>query len=96
VLRQSIICAANDTPMPVIAGGVTGDGQAMNCGNWKQLKQWVSEPERSACYKFLDEYREVPVNGSLIERYAFCGENSPYFETMERYFEKWGHHKLFD
>ncbi|EPE29319.1 hypothetical protein GLAREA_00479 [Glarea lozoyensis ATCC 20868] len=95
VLRQSILCAVNDTPMPVIAGRVTGDGQVMKCRNWKQLEEWVSEPERSACYRFVDEYREVPINGSLIERYAFCGNDSLYFDTMKRFFEMWGHQSLF-
>jgi len=94
VLRQSIMCTANDLPMNTVHGpdDLLGDGQVMQCRSWDKLTRWAQDPEREACYRSLDEYHEVK-NG--LELYAFCPKDSPYYERMSEYFEKNGHYDPF-
>jgi hypothetical protein len=65
-----------------------GDEQTVMCRNYDRLVDWIYAPERNACHKALDDYRSI---SHSIERYAFCGKKSPYFENMTRYFEENGH-----
>jgi len=89
-LRQDIMCAANDTPMPVVElPNKIGDGQIVQCRNYDALVQWTREPERFPCYN-----RTVDTGLSLenrIEAYAYCPEDSPFYSTQQAYFAKWGH-----
>lgn len=62
------------------------------CRDWDALLKWTQEPERHACFKMIDEYREVPHS---LEQFAFCPEGSRYKDTMDAYFEKWGHKNPF-
>ncbi|KUJ11512.1 uncharacterized protein LY89DRAFT_688748 [Mollisia scopiformis] len=92
-LRQNVLCAADDTPMPTLHSHATGDNQAMQCRSWDKLIEWARDPEKDACYRIVDEYKD-PVHN--LERFAYCSEDSRYYETMTNYFAKWGHKNLFD
>ncbi|CAG8959675.1 hypothetical protein HYFRA_00001579 [Hymenoscyphus fraxineus] len=93
-LRQDIMCAADDTLMPSEnRPHAIGDKQVLQCRNWDALISWAREPEHHSCYEVVSEY--APVSHRL-ERYGFCPENSPHYETMKAYFEKWGHKPMFE
>ncbi|CAG8975111.1 hypothetical protein HYALB_00008951 [Hymenoscyphus albidus] len=93
-LRQDIMCAADDTLMPSEnRSHAIGDKQVLQCRNWDALISWAREPEHHSCYEVVSEY--APVSHRL-ERYGFCPENSPHYETMKAYFEKWDHKSMFE
>lgn len=70
--------------MPAFDGSTTGDAQGMRFRSRKQLEDWVKIPKKKCMlYRFVDEYRE---RGAYL-RFAFCGQESPYLEWMERYVE---------
>ena len=52
VLRQAIICRADDMPL-FFPGGTTetGDNQLRRCGDWDALTDWAVE--NTACYPTL-------------------------------------------
>ncbi|KAK1139856.1 hypothetical protein N8T08_011101 [Aspergillus melleus] len=91
-LRQDLMCAADDTPMPSLEllNG-SGEGQMMQCKDFDKIVAWTQAPERNACYKRLitSDYRPIVHS---IERYAFCPADSPHFAAMSRYFEEHGHY----
>ncbi|KAI9041299.1 uncharacterized protein KD926_007253 [Aspergillus affinis] len=91
-LRQDLMCAADDTPMPSLEllNG-SGEGQMMQCKDFDKLVAWTQAPERNACYKRLvtSDYRPIVHS---IERYAFCPADSQPFAAMSRYFEEHGHY----
>lgn len=92
-LRQDLMCAADDTPMPSLEllNG-SGEGQMMQCKDFGKLIAWTQAPERNACYKRLTTSDYKPIVHS-IERYAFCPAGSQHFAAMSRYFEGHGHHE---
>ena len=88
-LRQDMQCLADDTPMPTIPKKHhIGNGQIRQCRDFDALVEWSQDPERHACFKMIDEYREVP---NSLEEFAFCREGSEEEATMMKYFEEWGH-----
>jgi hypothetical protein len=86
-LRQDIICAADDTPLPLAQEHKFGDGQLQRCRNWSQMVDWARHPERHACFRW-DDYREAT---NTLELFAFCPDGSPYKPTMEAHFAYKGH-----
>jgi hypothetical protein len=92
-LRQDIMCKADDTLMPSEnRPHAIGDQQVLQCRSWDALVSWARAPERHSCYKVISEYVS-PLH--TLEQYAFCPTNSPHYETMIKYFEKWGHKPMF-
>ena len=92
-LRKDIMCRADDTPMPGHPDKHLGEGQIMQCRNWDKLVAWTQAPERQSCYKSIDDYREIK---HTLERYAFCPEDSQYYEIQVDYFKRVGHKEVFD
>lgn len=93
ILRQDIQCRPDDTLMSSVQQKHKwGDGEVRKCKNWDALVEWTQHPNRHACFKMLDEYKEVPHS---LEQFAFCLDGSPYTETMESYFEQYGHRDPF-
>lgn len=92
-LRQDVTCKADDTPMPAskTRHGI-GDKQVMQCKNFSKLVAWTQQPQRQACYKHLDDYRDI---AHSLEEYAFCPEDSRYFPIMKAYFDRHGHKNPF-
>jgi len=85
-LRQDIMCAADDTPMPALAEHI-GAGQVRKCRDWNKMTEWATQLDRNACYK-LDDYREAT---NTLEQFAFCPPGSPYQDVQEAYFAHYGH-----
>lgn len=85
-LRQDIMCAADDTPMPALAEHI-GAGQVRKCRNWNKMTAWAIQLDRNACYK-LDDYREAT---NTLEQFAFCPPGSPYQPIQQAYFDYHGH-----
>ncbi|KZM20640.1 uncharacterized protein EKO05_0010958 [Ascochyta rabiei] len=85
-LRQDIMCAADDTPMPALTGHI-GDGQVRKCRDWNKMTRWATQPDRHACYK-INDYREAT---NTLEQFAFCPPNSPYQPIQQAYFDYHGH-----
>ncbi|KAL8715404.1 MAG: hypothetical protein Q9220_000737 [cf. Caloplaca sp. 1 TL-2023] len=81
VLREEIICNADDTPrytgfQPDQASGL---GQVRMCKDWTQLDAWSKA--HTACWRYVGNssapgFRE-------LDRYRFCPEGSPWQETAE-------------
>ena len=89
-LRQGVLCHADDTPMRHFenADHTAGEGQQMMCRDWDKLIQWAKAPERDACWVMLDDYKPIK---HKLERFAFCSKDSPYYDTMSKYFDIHGH-----
>ncbi|XP_014552011.1 hypothetical protein COCVIDRAFT_111433 [Bipolaris victoriae FI3] len=87
MLRQDIMCAADDTPMPAPLSHEAGDGQNRKCRDWNKLIAWARRPDQHACYEF-DDYREAT---NTLENFAFCPPSSPYQGVQRAYFEHHGH-----
>lgn len=84
VLRDEIMCNADDTPRysGYQPSQSTGLGQMRMCRDWSALDEWARDKERSGCWRHIPG--EVGVNGfSILERYRFCPEGSRY-EEMAR------------
>jgi Mycotoxin biosynthesis protein UstYa len=89
VLRQDLMCLADDTPMPSIpAHHHIGEGQVCQCRDWDSLVAWTQESGRDACYHMLDDYHTVT---HTLEEFAYCRPGLRYRETMEGYFATHGH-----
>lgn len=86
-LRQDIMCAADDTPMPAPVEHHVGDAQMRKCRNWDKLIEWARRPDRHACYQ-ADDYREA---SNTLELFGFCPADSPYRAFQQAYFEYHGH-----
>ena len=69
-----------------------GKGQVRQCKNFDALVEWSQHPDRHACYKQLSDYDGI---AHPIERYAFCREDAPFYDTMHEYFERNGHQDPF-
>lgn len=86
VLRESITCRADDTPMYTghVHGNVhakiakAGRGQVKMCRDWHALQEWSRA--RSACYRFI-HYGEVGFPD--LERYKFCPDGSRPWEELD-------------
>lgn len=86
-IRQDIMCAADDTPMPAPFSHQAGDGLVRKCRDWDKLIAWARRPDQHACYEF-DDYREAT---NTLENFAFCPPASPYRDFQRAYFELHGH-----
>ncbi|KUJ09337.1 uncharacterized protein LY89DRAFT_690382 [Mollisia scopiformis] len=86
-LRQSTMCTASDDLIPVVSNEVEA-GLKMQCRSWEKLTTWALDPERHACYDYIDEYRHAKHE---IERFGFCPESSRYYPNMKEYFDREGH-----
>ncbi|KAL8950965.1 MAG: hypothetical protein Q9222_003026 [Ikaeria aurantiellina] len=81
VLREEIMCNADDTPrytgfQPDQASGL---GQARMCKDWTQLDAWSRA--HTACWRYVGNssapgFRE-------LDRYRFCPQGSPWKEMAE-------------
>ncbi|KAF3052907.1 hypothetical protein E8E11_011513 [Didymella keratinophila] len=85
-LRQDIMCAADDTPMPALAEHI-GAGQTRECRDWGKMTEWATQLDRNACFR-LDDYREAT---NTLEQFAFCPPGSPYQSVQQAYFDYHGH-----
>ena len=93
-IRQDVMCKADDTPMPItMVRHSVGNNQVMQCRDWNKLVAWSYAPERNACFRLLDDYKEI---GHSLERHQFCPEGSEYYPVMKEYFEKHGHQDPFE
>ena len=84
VLREEIMCNADDTPrysgyQPPHASGT---GQVRMCRDWNALEEWAKNEERTACWRDIPESEFVNKNTTL-DRYRFCPEGSPYEEISK-------------
>ncbi|PSN69515.1 hypothetical protein BS50DRAFT_550406 [Corynespora cassiicola Philippines] len=91
-LRQDIMCIADDTPMPAPVAHHVGDGQVRKCRDWNKLVAWATHPDRNACHCF-DDYREAT---NTLELFAFCPDNSPYRDVMQKCFNYHGHKNAYE
>lgn len=92
-IRKDIMCRADDTPMPGHPERPLGEGQVMQCRDWNKLVAWTQAPERQSCYRTLSDYRPIK---HTLERYAFCPEDSPYYDVQRGYFRRFGHKQVFE
>lgn len=93
VLRQDMMCNADDTPMPMTdLPNKVGNNQVRMCRNWDSLIQWSLSLERNACYR---RESDIKVAKNKIEMFAFCPEDSEYYPLQQAYFEKWGHKPMY-
>lgn len=84
IMRQSIICNADDTPMytgHVVDGKIAmaGLGQKRMCRDWNALTSWSNA--HTACYRPVHrgeaDFRE-------IDRYRFCPDGAqPWLKTQD-------------
>ena len=84
VLREEIMCNADDTPrysgyQPPHASGT---GQVRMCRDWNALEAWAKSEERTACWRDIPE-KELINKNTTLDQYRFCPEGSPYKEIAE-------------
>ena len=88
VLRESVQCNADDTPMYTgrlhknvfFPEGRAGIGTIKMCRDWSALMQWSHA--HSACYKPVNWWSDP--NFNEIERYKFCPDDSRPWEEVEK------------
>ncbi|ORY02845.1 hypothetical protein BCR34DRAFT_545514 [Clohesyomyces aquaticus] len=93
-LRQDIMCKPDDSIMSSRAAThVIGDGQVFQCRNWDKLVDWAQDPVRNACFRVFDDDRHV---AHQLEVYSFCPKDSPYYATVQAYYERHGHKPIYE
>lgn len=82
VLRDEILCNADDTPRYTgfQASRRSGLGQVRMCRDFSQLEKWALE--NSACWRHIGDSWKVQ-GFREVDRYRFCPEGSPYKEMSE-------------
>ena len=86
-LRKETLCYADDSILatPPIRHEDPGPrGQTRVCKNWDALVAWAKP--RNACYGHVTDDDSFYMEHSEVDRYRFCPPDSPYRETMEKYF----------
>lgn len=86
LLRESVVCHADDTPLYIgrLHKNIhensprAGTGTVKMCRDWKRLQEWSRA--RSACYK--PEYWTQP-GYSEIDRYKNCPDGAKPWEQVE-------------
>ena len=68
-----------------------GDGQYLQCRDWEKLVEWTQHPDRQACYNNFDDYHDWRPS---LELFSYCPNDSKYSSVVSKYFEKFGHEKL--
>ncbi|KAE8163763.1 hypothetical protein BDV40DRAFT_132183 [Aspergillus tamarii] len=81
VLRDEVMCEADDTPRYTgfQPNQKSGLGQVRMCRDFEQLERWALE--NTACWRHVGEIREEGFRE--LDRYRFCPEGSPYKEMSE-------------
>jgi hypothetical protein len=82
MLRQDIVCNADDTPL-FSSRGVTKDaglGQERMCRSWDKLTAWAES--QTACYAMINETQGVD---TTLSRYRYCTQDSPYYTRIKKY-----------
>ncbi|MCJ1241899.1 hypothetical protein MMC14_009905 [Varicellaria rhodocarpa] len=80
-LRQDVMCAADDTPRYTgYKEKVSGVGQYRQCRDWSRLEAWARQ--YNACHRHL----HLEDGESVLERYKFCPEGSPYLKKVREAF----------
>jgi len=82
MLRQDILCNADDTPLFSSPGAKkdAGNGQNRLCRSWDKLTTWAQS--QSACNAMINETQGVDSEWS---RYKWCTEESPFYEKLKSY-----------
>ena len=94
MLRQDLMCKADDTPMPSAdEPHAIGNNQVMQCRDWTQLVAWSHHPDHNACFRLFLDYRPV---AHTLEEYASCPDDSPYYAVMKDCFRRHGHKPMDD
>jgi len=87
VLRDEIICDADDTPRYTgfQPNQKSGLGQVRMCRDWTQLEAWADD--HTACWRHIGDISDPGFRE--LDRYRFCPEGSPYAQMAKI---KWLHH----
>ncbi|KAI9663962.1 MAG: hypothetical protein M1821_007453 [Bathelium mastoideum] len=84
VIRQDIICHADDTLMYTPTSSEQsriGEGQSRICRDWNKLEQWFED--NSACFAGLNETEGV---ADGLEHFKYCPKDSKFAPTMRAHF----------
>lgn len=92
ILRQYVICKADNTPLYVFGDDTAGDEQYRKCNNWDALRQFATE--NSACY------RDTPAGVNkdtfaLGSHFGYCDGGYDGVKDGERR-GPWKHGAVFD
>ncbi|KAE8319485.1 hypothetical protein BDV41DRAFT_571116 [Aspergillus transmontanensis] len=81
VLRDELICEADDTPRYTgfQPNQKSGLGQVRMCRDFEQLERWALD--NTACWRHVGEIKEEGFRE--LDRYRFCPEGGPYKEMSE-------------
>ena len=84
MIRQDILCHADDTPMYVaLTGGQqeNGEGQHRVCRDWDKLEKWAHT--NTACFAYVNQTQAVT---DEIEHYKYCPRDSKFAPAMRAHF----------
>jgi len=81
VLREEVMCNADDTPRYTgfQPGTKSGIGQVRMCKDWGRLEEWAQE--KTACWKHVGSDTEPGFRE--LDRYRFCPDDSPYRQKSQ-------------
>ncbi|KAI9703049.1 MAG: hypothetical protein M1820_006040 [Bogoriella megaspora] len=84
MVRQDILCHADDTPMytsDINSQLDGGEGQTRFCRDWGILEQWYQD--NTACFAYINETQGV---SDELERYKYCPRDSQFAPAMRKHF----------
>lgn len=83
VLRQDILCNADDTPRYSTASAApeSGVGQVRRCRSWAELERWARR--YNACFRYVNQTLESLPE---VQRFLYCPQGSPYAAEVEKVF----------
>ena len=69
MLRQYVICKADNTPLYVFGDDTAGDEQYRKCNSWDSLRQFATD--NSACYRDTPKDAD-PTTFPFGDHFGYC------------------------
>lgn len=92
MLRQYVICKADNTPLYLFGDDTAGDEQYRKCNSWDALRDFATD--HSACYRDTPKDRD-PDHFALGEHFGYCDGGHDGVREGERR-GPWKHGVVFD
>jgi len=92
MLRQYVICKADNTPLYVFGDDTAGDEQYRKCNSWESLRQYATA--NSACYRDTPKDAD-PLTFPFGDHFGYCDGGYDGVKTGERR-GNWEHGAVWD
>lgn len=73
MLRQYVVCKADNTPLYIFGDDTAGDGQYRQCRDWDALRDYATE--NTACYRDIPDGVD-PSTFPLGDHFGYCDDGT--------------------